>query len=79
MFTLLYGMDYGTILQGIASFIVAIYLVFRRRSTIHNIPGPLSPSWIFGWIVVLMPASRIDNNPLRTYAAIASARRIRRT
>ncbi|KAJ7826948.1 cytochrome P450 [Mycena leptocephala] len=57
MFTLLYGMDYRTILQGIA-FIAAIYLVFRRRSTIHNIPGPLSPSWIFGRIVVLMPASR---------------------
>jgi hypothetical protein len=78
MFTLLYGMDYGTILQGIA-FIVAIYLVFRRRSTIDNIPGPLSPSWTFGRIVVLMRAARIDNNPLRTYAAIASACRIRGT
>ncbi|KAJ6494545.1 cytochrome P450 [Mycena sanguinolenta] len=46
-------MDYGTTLQGIA-FIVAAYLVFRRRSTIHNIPGPPSPSWTFGHMLQLL-------------------------
>ncbi|KAJ6455220.1 cytochrome P450 [Mycena sanguinolenta] len=39
-------MDHGTAFQGIA-LIVAIYLIFRRRSTIHDIPGPPSPSWTF--------------------------------
>ncbi|KAJ7740374.1 cytochrome P450 [Mycena metata] len=50
-------MDYGTTLQGIA-FIVLIYLIFRRRrSTIHNIPGPPSPSWTFGHMLQLfLPA-----------------------
>ncbi|KAJ7768869.1 cytochrome P450 [Mycena metata] len=57
MLTLLYGMDYGTTLRGIA-FIVLIYLIFRRRrSTIHNIPGPPSPSWTFGHMLQLfLPA-----------------------
>ncbi|KAJ7751106.1 cytochrome P450 [Mycena metata] len=33
------------------------YLVFRRPSTIRNIPGPPSPSWIFGNTVqLLLPA-----------------------
>ncbi|KAJ6538080.1 cytochrome P450 [Mycena capillaripes] len=61
MLTLLYGMDYGIPLQGIA-FIVAMYLVFHRRSTIHNIPGPPSPSWIFGHMLqLLLPAEYGDH------------------
>ncbi|KAF7374087.1 Cytochrome P450 [Mycena sanguinolenta] len=55
MFTLLCGMDYGTTLQGVAFiFAIAIYLVFRGRSTIHYIPGPPSPSWTFGHMLQLL-------------------------
>ncbi|KAF7364447.1 Cytochrome P450 [Mycena sanguinolenta] len=54
MSTLLCGMDHGTTLQGVAFIAsITIYLVFRRRSTIHNIPGPPSPSWTFGHMLHL--------------------------
>ncbi|KAF8142904.1 cytochrome P450 [Mycena galopus ATCC 62051] len=53
MFTLSYSMNYGATPLGIA-FVVAIYLVYRRRSAIRNIPGPLSPSWIFGHMLQLL-------------------------
>ncbi|KAJ7756574.1 hypothetical protein B0H16DRAFT_1689824 [Mycena metata] len=34
-----------------------LYLVFRRPRTIRNIPGPPSPSWIFGnTLQLLLPA-----------------------
>ncbi|KAJ7184879.1 cytochrome P450 [Mycena filopes] len=34
--------------------LVLIYVVFRRRGTIEKIPGPPSPSWIFGHSLQLM-------------------------
>ncbi|KAJ7458483.1 cytochrome P450 [Mycena latifolia] len=40
-----YAMYYATAL---AAIVLAVYSVFRRRSTIADIPGPPSPSWIFG-------------------------------
>ncbi|KAF8149258.1 cytochrome P450 [Mycena galopus ATCC 62051] len=61
MFTLLYSMNYGATPLGIAV-VVAIYLVYRRRSAIRNIPGPPSPSWIFGHMLqLLLPAEYGDH------------------
>ncbi|KAJ7870890.1 cytochrome P450 [Mycena leptocephala] len=40
-----YAMHYATAL---AAIVLAVYSVFRRRSAIRDIPGPPSPSWIFG-------------------------------
>ncbi|KAF7356162.1 Cytochrome P450 [Mycena venus] len=39
--------QYGTAAAGVIS-ILAVYLALRRRSTVRNIPGPVSPSWLFG-------------------------------
>ncbi|KAF7342337.1 Cytochrome P450 [Mycena venus] len=42
-----HNMGSGPVFVGIA-LILGTYMAFRRRSTIRNIPGPPSPSWIFG-------------------------------
>jgi hypothetical protein len=39
---------YGTASIALIMILVA-YLTLSRRNTIRNIPGPPSPSWIFGW------------------------------
>ncbi|KAF7336316.1 Cytochrome P450 [Mycena venus] len=39
--------QYGTAVAGVIS-ILAVYLALRRSSTVRNIPGPASPSWLFG-------------------------------
>ncbi|KAJ7342473.1 cytochrome P450 [Mycena albidolilacea] len=41
--------------------VVALYLLFRHQSPIQNIPGPPSPSWIFGHMRQLMLASRFGD------------------
>ncbi|KAF7356160.1 Cytochrome P450 [Mycena venus] len=39
--------QYGTAAAGVIS-ILTLYLALRRRNTVRNIPGPTSPSWLFG-------------------------------
>ncbi|KAF7356001.1 Cytochrome P450 [Mycena venus] len=39
--------QYGIATAGLIS-ILAIYMALRRHSTVRNIPGPASPSWLFG-------------------------------
>ncbi|KAJ6556257.1 hypothetical protein B0H19DRAFT_1152284 [Mycena capillaripes] len=48
-------MQYGTACIGLIS-ALALYRFFVRGSTIHNIPGPPSPSWVFGHMVQLLLA-----------------------
>ncbi|KAJ6527707.1 cytochrome P450 [Mycena capillaripes] len=50
-----YAMHYATAL---AALVLAVYSVFRRRSAIRDIPGPPSPSWIFGHMRQLLLAPR---------------------
>ncbi|KAJ7930607.1 cytochrome P450 [Mycena leptocephala] len=49
-------MDYGTMLAGLIllSLLLALYLILGRRNPIHDIPGPPSPSWIFGHMLQLL-------------------------
>jgi len=44
-------MHYATAL---AAIVLAVYSVIRRRSAIRDIPGPPSPSWIFGHMQQLL-------------------------
>ncbi|KAF7356164.1 Cytochrome P450 [Mycena venus] len=39
--------QYGTAAAGLISILV-VYLALRRRRTVRSIPGPASPSWLFG-------------------------------
>ncbi|KAJ7894166.1 cytochrome P450 [Mycena olivaceomarginata] len=41
----------------LAAAVLALYSIFRRRSTIRDISGPPSPSWIFGHMRQLMLSS----------------------
>ncbi|KAJ7627928.1 hypothetical protein DFH06DRAFT_725076 [Mycena polygramma] len=54
-------MDPGTTLFGMF-LLAALYLGLRPRSTIRNIPGPPSPSWIYGNSLQLMLPSRYGDN-----------------
>ncbi|KAJ7160460.1 cytochrome P450 [Mycena filopes] len=48
----------------VASFLplLVIYVVFRRRSTVDKIPGPPSPSWIFGHTLQLTMAKEYGDH-----------------
>ncbi|KAJ7920916.1 cytochrome P450 [Mycena leptocephala] len=46
-------MNYGIASAALAAF-VSLSIVLHRRSTIRNIPGPPSPSWIFGNMLQLI-------------------------
>ncbi|KAJ7200421.1 cytochrome P450 [Mycena pura] len=47
-----FSIDYGYTIAGLATFL-AVYLILRRGSAIRDIPGPPSPSWIFGHMLQL--------------------------
>ncbi|KAJ7856433.1 cytochrome P450, partial [Mycena leptocephala] len=47
-----FGTSYGTACASLIS-IVVLYVVLPRRSIISSIPGPPSPSWIFGHMLQL--------------------------
>ncbi|KAJ7268173.1 cytochrome P450 [Mycena haematopus] len=54
-------MDSGVAFVGVLLIMVA-YVAFRQRSAIRNIPGPPSPSWIFGnMLQFFLPAEYGDN------------------
>ncbi|KAJ7255092.1 cytochrome P450 [Mycena haematopus] len=46
-------MGYKSIFAGVNA-LLALYLFLRRRSIIRNIPGPPSPSWIYGHTLQLV-------------------------
>ncbi|KAJ7904207.1 cytochrome P450 [Mycena leptocephala] len=46
-------MHYGTAFAGLI-LILPVYLSLRRRSTVRNIRGPTSPSWVFGHMLQLL-------------------------
>ncbi|KAJ6562234.1 cytochrome P450 [Mycena capillaripes] len=47
-------MDYAPAFAGVAVVLVAWFLILPPRSTIQHIPGPQSPSWIFGHMLQLL-------------------------
>ncbi|KAJ7116111.1 cytochrome P450 [Mycena crocata] len=59
------GMDYNakqaTVLAAFLS-VLAFYLVLRRHSFIRTIPGPKSPSWIFGHMLQLVLPPRYGDH-----------------
>ncbi|KAF8193097.1 cytochrome P450 [Mycena galopus ATCC 62051] len=57
-------MDYATTFAGFIAVLLPMwtYFVLRRSSAIRNIPGPPSPSWIFGnMLQLLLPPQYGDN------------------
>ncbi|KAJ7473349.1 cytochrome P450 [Mycena latifolia] len=57
-------MSYGTIAAGSIA-ILLLYTVFPRRSTIQNLVGPPSPSWIFGNMLQLMVPPQYGDHEFR--------------
>ncbi|KAJ7479487.1 hypothetical protein FB451DRAFT_1239087 [Mycena latifolia] len=55
------ALNYTTALAAFIS-VLALYLVLRQRSTIRNIVGPPSPSWLFGHMVQLILSPRYGDN-----------------
>ncbi|KAJ7473355.1 cytochrome P450 [Mycena latifolia] len=57
-------MSYGIIAAGSIAILV-LYVVFPRRSTIQNLVGPPSPSWIFGNMLQLMVPPQYGDHEFR--------------
>ncbi|KAJ6481433.1 cytochrome P450 [Mycena vitilis] len=47
------GLLHGALLSCCIVSLVVVYLWFRPASVLHNIPGPRSPSWLFGHLAQL--------------------------
>jgi hypothetical protein len=71
-----FGMSYGTACASLIS-IVVLYVVLPRRSIISSIPGPPSPSWILGEVIIPV-VSRAHYVIFRAYASVVATLNVRR-
>ncbi|KAJ7159039.1 cytochrome P450 [Mycena crocata] len=57
-----FAVKYATALAVALFSVLVVYLVLRRQSVIVTIPGPSSPSWIFGHMLELMLPPRYGDH-----------------
>ncbi|KAF7342535.1 Cytochrome P450 [Mycena sanguinolenta] len=69
-------MDSGIALVGVFSLAVA-YVTLRQRSSIQNIPGPPSPSWIFGNMLQLILPGEYGANEFAWLKAFGAVYRLK--
>ncbi|KAF7342538.1 Cytochrome P450 [Mycena sanguinolenta] len=69
-------MDSGVAFVGVVSLAVA-YVTLRQRSSIRNIPGPPSPSWIFGNMLQLIIPGEYGANEFAWLKAFGAVYRLK--
>ncbi|KAJ7506145.1 cytochrome P450 [Mycena galericulata] len=71
-----FGLNYATAAASLVA-ILALYVLVRRPSSIRNIAGPPSPSWIFGNMLQLLLPERYGDYEFRWQKLYGSAYRLK--